>query len=50
MFGSTRSQMYRPRAQALFGVPAERKVLVDEYVGPYILLGWSEEPMDWKSL
>ncbi len=35
--------VYSLRGQPMFGAPAERNVLVDEYVEPYISLRWSEE-------
>ena len=35
--------VYRLRDRPTFGAPAERNVLVDEFVEPYISLRWSEE-------
>jgi hypothetical protein len=42
--------VYRPCGQPLLGAPAERNVLVDESVEPYISLRWSEEPIDPEDL
>ncbi len=34
-----------------FGAPAERNVLVDEYVGPFLSLRWSEDRYrSWSSI
>ena len=37
--------VYSLRGQPMFGAPAERNVLVDEYVEPYNSLRWSEETL-----
>ena len=41
----SRGAIYRLCDQPLFGAPAERNVLVDEYVEQSILLRWSEETL-----